>query len=138
MSRPRKSNGGLGKDTALTKRNIMAAIVKTKGPVSNHKVLVCSWKFLRLLTAKQYYSACQELETLNIGTLGDVQYGSRASQLFFKKPPEVARHGLESNPDLCSVEYYAERYKMSVSNILSKKVRDELATMGFLMDISKP
>ncbi|XP_072015219.1 uncharacterized protein [Amphiura filiformis] len=116
-SRQRKKTGfspepHLGKDTALTKRNIMSAIVKSKGPVSNHKVLVCSWKFLRLLTANQYFSACKELEAANIGTLRAVQYGAYASQLFFKKPPEVARQGLEDNPDLCSLEYYTKRYQM--------------------------
>ena len=111
----------------------MSAILKTKGPVSNHKVLVCSWKFLRLLTANQYFAACKELEAANIGTVKSLQYGAYASQLFFKQRPEVARQGLEENPDLCSLDYYIQRYEMPVSSILSGKVRSQLATMGFLM-----
>lgn len=120
----------LGKDTALTKRNIMAAILQTKGPVSNHKVLVCSWKFLRLLTAKQYQQSCQELEAVNIGAMVTIPNGCRSSQLFFKKPPDEALPGLASLKDLCPADYYAERFYLPIAKAMGKGLRDRLATMG--------
>lgn len=107
----------------------MAGILQTTGPVSTHRVVRLSWKFLRLLTSKQFQTICQELEKLDLGTV--VFMHRRSSQaVFVKRLPDDARVVLQANPDLCSVEHYTARYYEPASKMLSQSVKEELVAQG--------
>lgn len=106
----------------MTPRNIMAAILQTTGPVTLHRVLARNWKFLNMLTVKQYLTAASSLEGLGLGSL-TMQKGSH---VFLKKSPEESQAILEVNPDLCNPEYYKVRFFQPVSKYVPQDMQDSL------------
>ncbi|XP_072015225.1 uncharacterized protein [Amphiura filiformis] len=82
-----KSGGpNFGASTAMTKHNIMSAILKTKGPAVTHRVVNCSYNFLRMLTAKQFMNVAAELESIGLGTIVSLKSAGRPTYLFMKHP----------------------------------------------------
>ncbi len=106
----------------------MAAILQTTGPVSTHRACNTNWKFLRMLSMKQYLSACQELQKHELGQL--VAVGNK--QVFIKAHPSAVEEGLNKNSDVCTVEYYTLRYNMQPPSVISPTLKENLVTMGFV------
>ncbi|XP_072015204.1 uncharacterized protein [Amphiura filiformis] len=127
-----------GASTAMTKHNIMSAILKVKGPAVTHRVVNCSYTFLRMLTAKQFMTVAAELESIGLGTIVSLKSAGRPTFLFMKHPPEDVIGILEANPDLCSPGYYASRYELPISKIMSPSVREALRSTGLIEQISRP
>ena len=104
----------------------MAAVLQTAGPVTIHRVLARNWKFLNMLTAKQYLMAATELEGMGLGCV----VALKGSQVFIKKPPGEVEHILAMNSDLCDFEYYKFRFWKPVSKYVSQMMQDNLVAMG--------
>ena len=128
----RTGGPNFGASTAMTKHNIMSAILKTKGPAVTHRVVNCSYTFLRMLTAKQFMTASAELESIGLGTIVSLKSAGRPTYLFVKHPPEEVRPILEANLDLCTPGYYTTRYELPVSKIMSSSVREALTSTGLV------
>lgn len=125
----------LGSSTPMTKRNIISAILKCKGPVATHRVMNSGYNFLRMLSSKQFISIAKEMEASGLGMIVSLQTGSRPSNVFIKKPPLEIRPILEANLDLCSPDHYAMRYKLPMSKIIHRSTRIHLMAMGLVPDI---
>ncbi len=110
----------------------MAAILQSVGPVTGHRVIARNYKFLRLLTVKQFLMAANDLQAADMGMLVTIDSGKGhgRTQLFVKKPPEEMEPYLDANPNLCSVEYYRERYYKPVSKSITLIERHYLSKMG--------
>ena len=132
-----KSDGRVSRQlhemSQMTMRNIMAAILQTKGPVVTPKVVRNVWRFLHMMTTPQFEKASKELEALNLGTLVNLRLRSRASFVFIKKSPSEVMPILASNEDLCSLEFYASRYNQSVSKSVPLGVRHELVQQHLIL-----
>ena len=81
---------------------------------------------MKSFSVDQFAEAAYTLETLNLGTVAVI--GSRL-KVFIKKPPSEAEAILFQNPDLCSPEYYAQRYNQPLSKSVSLGVRHQIASM---------
>ncbi len=60
-SRPGVGRGGkrhLNNQSPMTGRNIMSAILQTKGPAVIPQVIKNVWKFLHMMTTDQFVRAC--------------------------------------------------------------------------------
>ena len=108
----------------------MAAILQTRGPVVEHKVVVWNFKFLKMMTAKQFVAAATELHEANLGQMMSVKCGGRPYMVFIKRPPEEIQDALLMNQDLCQVDYYATRYRLPVSKSVSFALRASLVQSG--------
>ena len=109
----------------------MAGLLQTIGPVTSHRVVARNWKFLRMLTVKQFMVAANELEQTNMGKLVCIGKSGN-SQIFIKAPPEVIQLALEANPDLCGFDYYVARYNKPVSKSISLLERHHLTSAGLV------
>ena len=117
----------------MNNRNIMAAILQTKGPIVTPALTKHSWKFLYMMSSKQFLKAAQDLAEINLGQLMDLHFRSKHAMVFVKKPPLEIACELEKHPDLCSNEYYVQRYNMPSSKSLqciSLNVRQHVALLG--------
>ena len=90
--------------------------------MTTYDVIARNYRFLKNFSVDQFAEAAYSLETLNLGTVAVI--GSRL-KVFIKKPPAI----LMQNPDLCSPEYYAQRYNQPLSKSVSLGVRHQIATM---------
>lgn len=108
----------------------MAAILQTMGPVSTYSTCNTNWKFLRMLSKKQFVTACQELERAGLGS--SVSVG--AMHVFIKAQPDQAKQGLANNADLCTLDYYSIRYDMASPKVVSQSLREKLVTMGVVSE----
>ena len=123
----------LSQNATTSKRNIMAAILQSLGPVATHKVVARNWKFLRMLTVKQYLMAAQDLESANLGSLVAVETSKgRVSHVFIKKLPSEIQPFLAANPDLCTLEYFEARFNKPVSKSVSLIERHHIARLGLV------
>lgn len=116
----------------MTRRNIMAAVLQSAGKVVKHKMLVSNWKFLNMLTSKQFVTAASDLQEIGLGSLITLPTSSRPSQVFIKKLPQEVAPVLEENPDLCTVEYYAVRFNLPTSKYVTQQMREKLVSMGLV------
>ena len=107
----------------------MAGLLQTKGPVSTHTIVRSSWRFLRLLSSKQFLLAGQDLEVMGLGRVVHMQ-GKSSQAVFVKQQPNVAQVVLQANSDLCSSEYYATRFYEEVSKMLPQNLKQGLVTQG--------
>ncbi len=114
----------LAYNSPMTPETIMAAIVQTCGPITTHTVVARNYRFLNKLTSDQFVEAATCLETLALGSVVLL----RRSAVFIKKPPNEVTAILESNPHLCSPEYYANRYNKALSRSVPLGIRHELST----------
>ncbi|XP_072015218.1 uncharacterized protein [Amphiura filiformis] len=130
--RIKEMGGHLRQDALLTKRNIMAAILQTPGPVSSHGAINRYWKFLRCSTVKQFMAAGMELERLNLGQLVGIKTGAREVQMFVKKMPNEAQGLLEFNQDLCTPAKYLEKFKGNTPKCIGWRVRSTLISNGLV------
>ena len=126
------TGGHLRQDALLTKRNIMAAILQTPGPVSSHGAINRYWKFLRCSTVKQFTAAGTELERLNLGRLVGIKAGTREVQMFVKRMPNEVQDILESNQDLCTPAKYLDKFKGNTPKCIGWKVRSILISNGLV------
>ena len=124
--------GPLLQSSTLSRRNIMAAILQTAGKIVKHKMLVSNWKFLNMLTAKQFLTAASDLQEIGLGSLASLQTVGRPTIVFIKKVPSEAEEVLDSNPDLCTVRYYATRFSMPNSKYISVTLQDKLVASGLV------
>ena len=125
--------GKLSQRAEPSKRNIMSAILQTRGPVVEHKVVAWTWKFLKMLTVKQFLTAANELQESNLGHVVTVPHnGGRTSTVFIKQPLDEIRDALAINIDLCPLDYYDTRYKLPVSKSVSLQLRASLVQNGLV------
>ena len=133
-----KLNFGCGRLTPqenLSKHNIMAAVLQTAGPVSTQPMLTSNWKFLHLLTVKQFNSAAGDLQTLGLGAFVAIQNGTRAAHVFVKKEPSLVREILQEHPELrTDPDYYEQRYCMPASKKIKLNLRAKLVSMKLLTE----
>ncbi|XP_072015233.1 uncharacterized protein [Amphiura filiformis] len=122
----RFKTGKLAPSTEMTQRNIMAAILQTKGPIVTHQAVRGSWRFLRHLASRPYLAAAVQLQNLNFGSVVTVN----TSQYFFKKRPMEIVDLLTANPDLCGVEFYNARFNMPTSSAITQNMRLKLIDLG--------
>ncbi len=111
-----------------TLRNIQAAILQTAGAVTTSAVVITNNRFLHNtnFSVERFLEACDGLQSLGLGTV--VAVGKLSSKAFIKTPPNEASAILNVNLDLCSPEYYEERYKQPLSRTVSLSVRHQLMT----------
>ncbi|XP_072015208.1 uncharacterized protein [Amphiura filiformis] len=132
-SRGQVVKGGLllyGPNPAISRRSVMAAIVQTNGPVSTHNAAGRVRPFLSCLTSGQFMKAGKELEAANLGMLVNLGMSGRGAHVFVKKPPDEAFPGLQANPDLCSPDFYREKYFRAPPACITWKQRASLVAMG--------
>ena len=123
----------LGPNTPMTKRNIMAAIVRSMGPVSTHQVIKHGWRFLRMITLEQFLVCAQALEAANLGTiLNHNPNRNKPVYFFIKKAPSAVIQELLDNPDLCTPDLYAERFCLPTPNLVSATMRIQIAATGLV------
>ncbi len=132
QGRAHKGDSRLGQHANPTKRNIMAAILQSRGPVVTHKVVIWGWKFLKMMSSKQFIGVANDLQDANLGTVMKFQTASRLSFVFIKKPPHEITEALAANLDLCSLEYYTTRYNLPVSKSVPLGIRHQLTSMGLV------
>ena len=125
-----KSGSRLSGNSQMTSRNIMAAILQTKGPIVTPAVTKHSWKFLYMMSTKQFMKAAEDLQAINLGQLLTLKTNS---VVFVKRLPMEIGTDLMAHPDLCSLDYYSERYNMPSTKSLqciSLNVRQQVASLG--------
>ena len=132
----RKSASGtvsrLGANSATSRRNIMTAILNIVGPVVIHRTVARNFKFLSMLTAKQFSAAAEDLQKLNLGVLVSVQVKGHSTDYFIKRSPEEVRPILEADPELCLPERFEAQYKRPISKSISLAARAQLAELGLV------
>ena len=116
----------------MTGRNIMAAILQTKGPVVTPRVVKNVWTFLHMMTSTQFEKAAKELDGLNLGQFVVLQVVGNKSAVFVKRSPAEVGAVLAMNENLCTLSYYESRYSESVSKSISLSVRAQLTKMGLI------
>ena len=122
----------LGQHEDMTRQNIMKAILQTAGPVSTHQTVKQNWRFLRMLSVKQFLSACNDLQALNMGTLVSLQQGKR--KIFVKRPPDEVQEMLDMNPFLSTLEVYEYRFNRPSPKCISLEVQAALVSMGYVVE----
>ena len=132
---PASCRPSLPQNANMTKRNIMAAILQAPGPVSTHRAVNTGWRFLRMVTNKQFKDACTALQQINLGILVELPGRCSPVFIFVKTRPENAAPFLQVNFDLCTPEYYAQRYRKSVAKAVTPGIRDELMRRGLLSQL---
>ncbi|XP_072015216.1 uncharacterized protein [Amphiura filiformis] len=126
--RNRRSSGMLGQHEDLTRQNIMKAILQTAGPVSTHQTVKQNWRFLRMLSVKQFLSACSELEMINMGNVVSLEHSK--IKIFVKRPPDEMQYLLEANPFLSTTEIYAYRFNRPSPKCITLDIQAALVNMG--------
>ncbi len=104
----------------------MTGAVTTPTVVRNNNPFLQTPKFTKDL----FLEAANGLETFGLGRLVDVVYpgkGNHKTKAFIKNPPGEVMAILNLNPDLCSPQYYEERYKQPLAKSLSLALRHQLA-----------
>ena len=137
QKRPRGGgqNGKITQDSTPSRNNMMGAILSTTGPVTTLAMLTSNWRFLRLLTCKQFQAQANQLQTMGLGVFVSIQNHSRISHVFVKNPPEIAMPILELHPDLnTDPGFYAQRYAQPLSKTIKLNVRSKLVAMGMLQE----
>ena len=112
----------LGANAEMSQKNIMSAILQTKGPIVTHQVVRGSWRFLRHVTSKAYLSAATRIANSNLGSVVDVN----KSHYFVKRPPHEVVQFLTLNPGICNPDYYTERYRLPTSSAITRNMRNKL------------
>lgn len=113
-----------------TKRNVMAAIMQTAGPVSTPATIRQNWKFLNNATANDFVEAAQSLEEMGLGEHKNVLLSrGLPSKVFIKRKPEEALEVLSANPDLCDFKTYSKRYARSPTVSVGLSLRSKLVAM---------
>ncbi len=120
--------GMLGQHEDLSRQNIMKAILQTAGPVSTHQTVKQNWRFLRMLSVKQFLSACYELETINMGNV--VSFEHSRIKIFVKRPPDEVQAMLEANTFLSTPEIYAQRFNRPSPKCITLDLQAALVNMG--------
>ena len=119
----------------MTRRNIMAAILKTASPVVAHRSVNARWAFLSMLSSKQFIEAADQLVQEHFGTLkslpGD---GVRTTQIFIKTHPDSVREAIAANPDLCTLEEYTQKYNRPLPKVIKGNKREKIISMGLVAD----
>ena len=112
----------------------MAAILQTNGPVSTHNAAGRVRPFLKCLTSSEFSEAGKELEAANLGVMVSLGLAGRGANIFVKKHPDEAFFGLQANPDLCSLEFYKEKYYRPPPACITWKQRAALVTRKFVSE----
>ena len=110
----------------------MAALLQTAGPFSSHRAINTGWRFLRLVTIKQFKEAAMSLQQIGLGSMVQMTRRNHPSVIFVKSSPSDAALVLPSNMDLCTPEYYMMRYKQPITKSISRGVREKLVMMGLM------
>ena len=110
----------------------MSAILNIVGPVVAHRTVARNFKFLSMLTVKQFMMAATQLEDMQLGYLVDVSGQGRASHVFIKKSPDEAQLVLETDPELCAPDRYRSQYNKPISKSISISQRQKLLKMGLV------
>ena len=129
----KRKNPGLGQNANMTKRNLMAAILQTGGPVATTTAVTWGYKFLRMLTKAQFEAAAKDLQAMMLGTLvSSTNARGAPSLVFVKKNPVDAAPILLQNQDLCTPEFYVERFSLPCSKAIGKNTVDKLVAHGLV------
>ena len=124
MRRPR------GDDT-ITLRDIMSAILLTRGPVATHYAVVRYGPgYLRSVSKAYYDLAAQRLQEAKLGYI--VNMTSPRTDVFVKKLPEEAQELLHANHDLAKIEEYALRYNSPAQACITLNMRRKLLQLGIV------
>ena len=112
----------------------MAALLKTNGPILTPVVVKNNWTFLHKMTTDQFTEAAVALQAINLGVLVDINQGKthRTNYVFVKKQPSEVQMALAANPDLCSIDYYEQRYKKPISKAVTLKARYKIAELNIV------
>ena len=133
IQKVQKTSRQLHNLSPMSGRNIMAAILQTKGPVVTPRVVKNVWKFLHMMTSTQFDKAANELQVLNLGKFVMIKVKrGRTSPVFVKRSPAEVGTVLAMNEDLCTLSYYESRYNQSVSKSVTLSVRAQLASLGLV------
>ena len=113
----------------------MAAILQTKGPIVTPTVAKFNWKFLHMMSTRQFLKAAADLESLRLGRLVNLsQVAQKPSMVFLKIPPDdiMMELQMDSNADLCSIEIYTKQFHKPVSKSVSLNLRSRLVSTGLV------
>ncbi len=97
--------------------------MQTAGAVTIYGVVAGNYRFLKKFNVDQFAEAAYALQALSLGEV--ISVGK--TLVFIKRSPSEAAAIFEENGDLCSPEYYAERYKQPLSRTVSLGLRHHLA-----------
>ena len=108
----------------------MSAILNIVGPVVAHRTVARNFKFLSMLTVKQFMMAATQLEDMKLGYLIDVM--GRTSQVFIKASPDEAQPILDADPELCTPVRYRCQYSKPISKSITVTERRQLLNLGLV------
>ena len=121
-------------NSQMNNRNIMAAILQSRGPIVTPAATKHNWNFLHMMSTKQFIKAGGALQDLRLGNLVSVKTrGGKHASVFVKKAPADVALDLSEHPDLCSLEYYEMRYNTQIAKSLadiSLMIRQHFAEAG--------
>ncbi|XP_072015217.1 uncharacterized protein [Amphiura filiformis] len=121
---------------SISKRKVMAGILKTLGPVCTFRSLGQNWRSLRSVTQEQFLSAAEELESSSMGMVVHVQLlgHPKVTVVFIKKHPDDIQAILEMNRDLCSSDHYRNRFNHQPNKCISGNLWNQLVSMGYVAE----
>ena len=115
---------------SFTIQDIMAAILKTAGPVSTTDAVRYTKMSLHHITAADFDDAACELQKAHLGSLVTVpSERNKGHNVFIKKLPSEIEPALAAHPDLCSVELYATRFAKAAPKAIKFPLRARLVAL---------
>ena len=115
---------------SFTIQDIMAAILKTAGPVSTTDAVRYTKMSLHHITAADFDEAACELQKAHLGSLVTVpSERNKGHNVFIKKLPSEIEPALAAYPDLCSVELYATRFAKAAPKAIKFPLRARLVAL---------
>ncbi|XP_072015856.1 uncharacterized protein [Amphiura filiformis] len=131
---PKGLNGKLHRqrrDETVTLRDIMSAILLTRGPVATHYAVVRYGPgYLRSVSKAYYDIAQQRLQEAKLGYI--VNLSSPRTDVFVKKLPYEIQDGLRENPDLAKIEEYVLRFNSPAQACITLNMRRKLLQLGIV------
>ena len=111
-------------------REIMAAILKTAGPVSTTNAVRYTKMSLHQIASYQFIEAATALAKANFGTLVTIPNLKRRGHMaFIKKLPSEIAPALAAYPGLITPEMYATRYEKAAPKAIKLPLRAKLVAM---------
>ncbi len=119
------------RDDTITLRDIMSAILLTRGPVATHYAVVRYGPgYLRSVSKAYYDIAAQRLQEAKLGYI--VNLSSPRTDVFVKKSPFEIQDALRENPDLVKIEEYVLRFNSPAQACITLNMRRKLLQLGIV------
>ena len=116
-------------DDTITLRDIMSAILLTRGPVSTHYAVVRYGPgYLRSVSKAYYDLAAQRLQEAKLGYICNLT--SPRTDVFVKKLPYQIQELLRDNQGIVKLEEYLLRFNAPAQGCITHNMRKKLVEIG--------